>query len=49
MRDFHMSEAEAMDYPTDRALALQAFHYLKHPMCPLDLAGPGYIKQEALR
>lgn len=49
MRDFHMSEYQAMDYPTDRAWALMAFHAETHPMCPADRVSDGYIAQESLR
>ena len=49
MRDFHMSEAEAMAYPLNRAFALMAFHYENHPMCPGERQTDGYIAQEIER
>lgn len=41
-----MSEADAMNYPTDRAFALAAFHAETHPNFALERASDGYIVQE---
>ena len=46
MRDFHMSENQAMKYPLNRAFALLAFHGVRHPMAQLEIAEDGYIAQE---
>ena len=46
MRDFNMSETEALNYPLIRAFALMAFHQEHHPLCPADRASDGYIAQE---
>ena len=49
MRDFSMSETDAMNCPTDRAFALAAFHAETHPALPLERAGDGYLAQEVQR
>jgi hypothetical protein len=49
MRDFHMSESDAMNYPLNRAFALMAFHAEHHPMCPGERETDGYIAQEMER
>ena len=49
MRDFHMSEPQAMKYPLNRAFALLAFHGVRHPMGSMEIAGDGYIAQERWR
>jgi hypothetical protein len=49
MRDFHMTETAAMKLPLNRAFALMAFHVQRHPVSPRELAGDGYIAQEARR
>ena len=49
MRDFHMSEEQAMNYPVNRAFALLAFHAETHPFCAQDRVSAGYIAQEIER
>lgn len=49
MRDFNMSEDQAMSYPTNRAFALAAFHVENNPFAAVDRVGDGYIAQEIVR
>jgi hypothetical protein len=49
MRDFHMTEKQALKYPLNRAFALVAFHGLYHPLAAQQLAADGYIAQERSR
>ena len=49
MRDFHMTEAQAMKYPLLRAFALLAFRSLDNPWCTMEIDGLGYLAQEAQR
>jgi hypothetical protein len=49
MRDFHMTETAAMNYPINRALALLSFHIENHPESRPERSSPGYIAQEAAR
>ncbi len=49
MRDFNMSEHEALEFPLIRAFALVAFHNATHPTFALERVSDGYIAQEALR
>ena len=46
MRDFHMSENTALNYPLNRAFALAAFHAECNPFAPAERSSPGYIAQE---
>jgi hypothetical protein len=46
MRDFHMTEDQAMNYPLSRAFALAAFHAECNPFAPAERSTPGYIAQE---
>lgn len=47
MRDFHMSETQALDYPLDRAFALLAWHAETNPYGRMVRVTDGYIAQEA--
>ena len=49
MRDFHMSEQQAMRYPLARAHALCVFNALRNPWCPMEIDGDGYVAQERHR
>jgi len=49
MRDFNMSEAQALDYPTNRAFALAAFHIENNPWANVDRVSAGYVAQEIER
>lgn len=49
MRDFNMSEDQAMNYPTDRAFALAAFHTENNPWGNVERVGDGYVAQEIVR
>lgn len=49
MRDFHMSEDTAMNYPLNRAFALAAFHAECNPFASAERTTPGYIAQEYAR
>ncbi len=49
MRDFNMTEDQAMNYPTLRAFALAAFHAENNPHGALERTSPGYLCQEAQR
>jgi hypothetical protein len=49
MRDFHMSEHEAMTYPTDRAFALASWASETNPWATPERASDGYIAQEIAR
>ena len=49
MRDFNMSEDQAMNYPTNRAFALAAFHVENNPFASVDRASDGYVAQEIVR
>ena len=49
MRDFNMTEDQAMTYPTLRAFALAAFHAENNPHGALERTSPGYLCQEAQR
>lgn len=46
MRDFHMTERDAMKYPLIRAHALCAFTRLNNPWVEMEITGAGYIQQE---
>jgi hypothetical protein len=46
MRDFHMSEAEALNYPLNRAFALKNFMIESNPHGRVIYETPGYIAQE---
>jgi hypothetical protein len=47
MRNFHMSEKQALNYPVNRAFALAAFDAETNPACPLERDSDGYLAQEA--
>lgn len=47
MRDFNMSESQAMKYPLIRAHALMAFNAMSNPYCEMQIDDLGYIAQEA--
>ena len=47
MRDFHMTETQAMKYPLARAFALMVFRALDNPWCSMEIDGLGYLAQEA--
>jgi len=49
MRDFNMSEEQAMNYPTDRAFALAAFQAETNTGCNVERVNAGYIGQELCR
>ena len=49
MRDFHMSEPQAMKYPLIRAFALMAFHRMNNSFCEMQIDSLGYVGQEALQ
>jgi len=49
MRDFHMTEIQAMKYSLSRAHALVAFRSMDNPWCEMQIDGLGYLAQEALR
>jgi hypothetical protein len=46
MRDFHMSEKEALNYPLDRAFALCNFAIETNPWARVVYDTDGYIAQE---
>lgn len=47
MRDFNMSEKQALRFPIIRAFALDAWNIETNPWCAVERIGPGYIGQEA--
>ena len=49
MRDFHMSEEEALNYPLARAFALKNFVIESNPWGRVIYETDGYIAQEAKR
>ena len=49
MRDFHMSEKQALRFPIIRAFALDAWNLETNPWASVERLGPGYIWQEAAR
>lgn len=49
MRDFNMSEDQALSYPINRAFALAAFHAETNPLCAAERASDGYVAQEIER
>jgi hypothetical protein len=49
MRDFHMNEEQALNYPTDRAFALMAFHAQHNPWCSMEPVSDAYLGQESNR
>jgi hypothetical protein len=46
MKDFHMSEERALDYPLNRAFALKNFVIESNPYGRVIYETPGYIGQE---
>lgn len=46
MRDFHMSEEQALDYPLNRAFALKNFIIESNSCGGVIYVTPGYIGQE---
>jgi hypothetical protein len=46
MRDFHMSEEQALNYPLSRAFALKNFVTESNPYGRVIYQTPGYIGQE---
>jgi hypothetical protein len=46
MRDFHMSEERALNYPLNRAFALKNFMIEANPYGRVIYETPGYIAQE---
>lgn len=49
MRDFHMSEEQAMNYPLNRAFALKNFMIESNFSSRVIYETPGYIGQEIER
>jgi hypothetical protein len=49
MRDFHMSEEQALNYPLNRAFALKSWIIENNPWGPVVYETPGYIGQEIER
>ena len=49
MRDFHMSEEQALNYPLNRAFALKNFMIESNPCGRVIYETPGYIGQEMQR
>ena len=49
MRDYHMSQPDAMKHPLRQALALVAFTRLYHSGGPMEIEGLGYVAQETER
>jgi hypothetical protein len=49
MRDFSMSEKQALDYPLDRAFALLAWSTEMNPWGRMVRVTDGYIAQESQR
>lgn len=49
MKDFHMSEEQALDYPLNRAFALKNFVIESNPYGRVVYETPGYVGQEIER
>jgi hypothetical protein len=49
MRDYHMSETTALQYPLIRAFALLAFRAINNGVCEMQIDGLGYLAQESER
>jgi hypothetical protein len=49
MRDFHMSEEQALNYPLNRAFALKSYMIENNPWGRVIYETPGYIGQEIER
>ena len=49
MKDFHMSEEQALNYPLNRAFALKNFMIESNPYGRVIYETPGYIAQECER
>jgi hypothetical protein len=49
MRDFHMTETQALDYPLNRAFALKNFMIESSSSTRVIYETPGYIGQEIER
>jgi hypothetical protein len=49
MRDFHMSEQQALNYPLSRAFALKNFNIESNSSARVIYETPGYIGQEIER
>lgn len=49
MRDFHMNQSDALNFPIVQAFALAAFHAETQPFAQRERVGDGYIAQEIER